>query len=224
MTRDRYIAPGNGDDSGSTRYRRWLPMLASLQHELAAGMHAYASLGGGMETPTFNEISYRPGGLPGLNFDLQPAKSTSVELGLRQRIASEALRGSGLRRCSTPAPRTRIVTATNTGGRSTFRNAGRTRRQGAEFASQLHLSPQWELSGALTVLDVGLRDGFCNAAGANCVPAGKRIAGTARAQATLGLDWRPRRLAHRSAVAASAPLRPTMPTACRPPATAACWP
>ena len=84
-----------------------------------------------------------------------------------------------------------IVTATNTGGRSTFRNAGRTRRQGAEFASQLHLSPQWELSGALTVLDARLRDGFCNAAGANCVPAGKRIAGTARAQATLRLDWRP---------------------------------
>ncbi len=189
-SRDRYIAPGNGDDSGSTRYRRWLPML-SLQHELAAGMHAYASLGGGMETPTFNEISYRPGGLPGLNFDLQPAKSTSVELGLRQRIASEALRGQWSAALFHTSTQDEIVTATNTGGRSTFRNAGRTRRQGAEFASQLHLSPQWELSGALTVLDARLRDGFCNAAGANCVPAGKRIAGTARAQATLGLDWRP---------------------------------
>ncbi|WP_404300502.1 TonB-dependent receptor domain-containing protein [Alicycliphilus denitrificans] len=190
VSRDHYIAPGNSDDSGDTRFRRWLPML-SLQRELNAGTQVYASLGGGMETPTFNEISYRPGGLPGLNFGLQPATSTSAEIGLRQRFAGEALRGQWSAALFHTSTRNEIVTAENIGGRSSFRNAGRTRRQGAELATQLWLARQWQLNAALTVLDAKLRDGFCNSAGASCVPAGKRIAGTARTQAAIGLDWRP---------------------------------
>ncbi|MBS0611010.1 MAG: TonB-dependent receptor [Proteobacteria bacterium] len=189
VSRDRYIVPGNGDDSGSTRFQRWLPML-SLQHELNALTHVYASLGGGMDTPTFNEISYRPGGLPGLNFGLQPATSSSAEVGLRQRIAGDRLRGHWSMALFHTDTRNEIVTADNTGGRSTFRNAGRTRRQGAELATQLQLTPQWLFNGALTVLDAKLRDGFCDGKG-SCVPAGKRLAGTARTQAAIGLDWRP---------------------------------
>ena len=189
-SRDHYIVPGNGDGSGDTRYRRWLPML-SLQHQLNEATQLYASVGGGTETPTFNEISYRPGGLPGLNFGLQPATSRSLELGLRQRLDGEMLRGHWSAALFHTDTKNEIVTADNTGGRATYRNAGRTRRQGAELGTQLQLARQWQLSGALTVLDAKLRDGFCNAAGTGCVPAGKRIAGTARTQAAIGLDWRP---------------------------------
>ena len=39
-------------------------------------------------------------------------------------------------------------------------NAGRTRRQGAELGTQLQLARQWQLSGALTLLDAKLRDDF----------------------------------------------------------------
>jgi len=189
VSRDHYIVPGNGDDSGSTRFRRWLPML-SLQHALNAATQVYASVGGGMETPTFNEISYRPGGLPGLNFGLQPATSTSAEIGLRQRIAGDVLRGQWTAALFHTDTKNEIVAADNTGGRATYRNAGRTRRQGAELATQLQLARQWQLNAALTVLDAKLRDGICDSKG-SCVPAGKRIAGTARTQAAIGLDWRP---------------------------------
>jgi len=190
ISRDHYTAPGNGDDSGSTSYQRWLPML-SLQHELNAGTQLYASVGGGMETPTFNEISYRPGRQPGLNFGLQPATSRSAEVGLRQRFDGEWLRGHWAAALFHADTKNEIVTADNTGGRATYRNAGRTRRQGAELSTSLALARQWQLNAALTLLDAKLRDGFCNAAGTGCVPAGKRIAGTARTQAALGLDWRP---------------------------------
>lgn len=190
ISRDHYIVPGNRDDSGSTSFKRLLPML-SLQHELNAATHVYASVGGGMETPTFNESSYRPGGLPGLNLGLQPATSRSAELGLRQRFDGELLRGQWSAALFHTNTRNEIVVADNTGGRATYQNAGRTKRQGAELATQLWLGRQWQLNAALTVLDAKLRDGFCNAAGANCVPAGKRIAGTARTQAAMGLDWRP---------------------------------
>ncbi|WP_287879420.1 TonB-dependent receptor [Acidovorax sp.] len=189
VSRDYYIVPGNGDDSGSTRFRRWLPML-SLQHALNAATQVYASVGGGMETPTFNEISYRPGGLLGLNFGLQPATSTSAEIGLRQRIAGDVLRGQWTAVLFHTDTKNEIVAADNTGGRATYRNAGGTRRQGAELATQLQLARQWQLNAALTVLDAKLRDGICDSKG-SCVPAGKRIAGTARTQAAIGLDWRP---------------------------------
>ena len=189
VSRDRFIAPGNGDDSGDTRFRRGLPML-SLQHELDAGTHAYASFGAGMETPTFNEISYRPGGLPGLNFGLEAAASSSAEIGLRQRLTGDVLRGQWSAALFHTGTRNEIVTADNTGGRSTFRNAGRTRRQGGELGANLLLGSQWQLNTALTLLDATLREGFCDNKG-SCVPAGKRIAGTARTQAAIGLDWRP---------------------------------
>ena len=186
---DHYLAPGNGNDSGSTRFRRWLPMV-SLQYALDARTQAYASVGSGMETPTFNELSYRPGGLPGLNFGLQAATATSAEIGLRQRWAGDGLRGHWSAALFQTETRNEIVVADNTGGRATYRNAGRTRRQGAELGSQLWLGPQWQLNAALTVLDAQLREGFCDNKG-SCVPAGKRLAGTARTQAALGLDWRP---------------------------------
>ncbi len=186
---DRYITPTNGNDSGDTRFRRWLPML-SVQRALDERTHVYASAGGGMETPTFNELSYRPGGLPGLNFGLQAATSTSLELGLRQRLAGELLRGQWSAALFHTDTDNEIVAADNTGGRATYRNAGRTRRQGVELGANLQLARQWQLNAALTVLDATLRDGFCDSKG-GCIAAGKRIAGTARTQAALGLDWRP---------------------------------
>lgn len=186
---DRYITPTNGNDSGATRFRRWLPML-SVQRALDERTHVYASAGGGMETPTFNELSYRPGGLPGLNFGLQAATSTSLELGLRQRLAGELLRGQWSAALFHTDTDNEIVAADNTGGRATYRNAGRTRRQGVELGANLQLARQWQLNAALTVLDATLRDGFCDSKG-GCIAAGKRIAGTARTQAALGLDWRP---------------------------------
>ena len=188
-SRDHYIAPGNGDDSGEARYRRLLPVL-SLQHAWDARTQWYASIGGGLETPTFNEISYRPAGLPGLNFGLQPATSTSAEIGLRQRLAGDGLRGDWSAALFHTRTSNEIVPAENAGGRTSYQNAGRTRRQGLELGAGLWLTRTLRLDAALTVLDAKLRAGFCDAKGV-CVPAGRRIAGTAQRQAALALDWRP---------------------------------
>lgn len=188
-SRDRYIAAGNGDDSGQASYHRLLPVV-SLQHQLDERTHVYASLGSGFETPTFNEISYRPAGLPGLNFGLQPAVSTSAEVGIRQRIGGESLRGEWAAALFQTHTRDEIVAAENSGGRTTYRNAGHTRRQGMELSATAWLTRQLKLNAALTLLDARLRDGFCDAKG-GCIAAGRRIAGTARSQAYLGLDWRP---------------------------------
>lgn len=188
-SRDLYIAPGNGDDSGRTGFHRLLPVL-SLQYRVSDSAQVYASAGSGLETPTFNEISYRPAAQPGLNFGLQPATSTSAEIGWRQRFAGAGLRGEWSAALFQTRTRNEIVVAENVGGRTSYQNAGRTRRQGLELSATAWLARQLQLSTALTWLDATLSEGFCDAKG-SCVPAGKRIAGTARHQAWVALDWRP---------------------------------
>jgi iron complex outermembrane receptor protein len=48
-------------------------------------------VGRGFETPTLNELSYRPDGQGGLNFALQPAVNDSVEVGAKGRLAGGLL-------------------------------------------------------------------------------------------------------------------------------------
>ena len=190
-SRDRYIVPGNGDDSGRTSFHRWLPIV-SLQHRVSDSANVYASMGSGFETPTFNEISYRPAALPGLNFGLRPASSVSAEVGWKQRYTvGEVVRGEWTVALFQTRTRNEIVVADNTGGRSSYQNAGRTKRQGLELGNRMWIGQQLQLNAAFTWLDATLSQGFCDAKGGNCVPAGKRIAGTARTQTYLSLDWKP---------------------------------
>lgn len=120
---DRFL--GNGDDSGSARYSGTLPVVGA-RWRIAPNLQAFGSVGRGLETPTLNEAAYRSGGGAGLNTDLNAARSTSAEIGLRGRHAN------GVWNATLFDIRTRdeIVVQNNTGGRSTFQNAGRTERQG----------------------------------------------------------------------------------------------
>lgn len=188
-SRDHYITAGNGDDSGKTSYQRLLPML-SLQHQLNASTQVYASVANGFETPTFNEISYRPGGAAGLNFDLQPARSRSAEFGLRQRLQGDGWNGQWSATLFQTQTQDEIVAAENAGGRTTYQNANHTRRRGLELSGSAKLGSQWRIDSALTLLDARLRDGFCDSKG-NCVAAGRRIAGTSAHQASAALHWTP---------------------------------
>ncbi|MDL5039061.1 TonB-dependent receptor family protein [Comamonas resistens] len=187
---DHFPADGNG--SGSTGFHKLLPVV-SLQHQLNEDSTLYASLGRGMETPTFNEISYRPGDLAGLNFSLKPAVSTSAELGIKRRFNMAGMRGDLSAALFQTQTDNEIVVASNQGNTS-YQNAGRTRRRGLELSTTAWLHPQVRLNGSLTLLDARLRSayGYLNSNGSTTtVPAGKRIAGTAKNMAYLGLDWFP---------------------------------
>ncbi|MPS92379.1 TonB-dependent receptor [Comamonas sp.] len=188
QSRDHFLA--DKDDSGNAGFHKLLPVV-SLQHELNQDTHVYASLGRGMETPTFNEISYRPGPnpLPGLNFGLKPAVSTSAELGIKQRFNVAGLRGDWSAALFQTQTDDEIVVASNDNGRASYQNAGKTRRRGMELSGSTWLVPQLRLNGALTLLDARLRSGYCDSKGQDCIPAGKRIAGTARHLGYLGLEW-----------------------------------
>ncbi|RGE40607.1 TonB-dependent receptor [Comamonas testosteroni] len=187
-SRDHFFADGN--DSGNSGFHKLLPVV-SLQHQLSDDSNVYASLGRGMETPTFNEISYRPDLISGLNFGLKPAVSTSAELGIKQRFNVAGVRGDLSAALFQTQTDNEIVVANNDNGRTSYQNAGKTRRRGMELSTTAWLHPKLRLNGSLTLLDARLRTGYCDTNGQNCVAAGKRIAGTARNIAYLGLDWFP---------------------------------
>ncbi|MES2633828.1 MAG: TonB-dependent receptor [Pseudomonadota bacterium] len=194
---DNYVVGANGNDSGAVRYRATLP-VAGLMFEMSPQLHLYAGAGRGFETPTFNELAYRPNGTNGLNFALRPSRSDNYELGIKGRSGKDAsLRTEWGVALFNTATQSEIVTQTNSGGRSTFQNAGDTRRRGLEASWSATLAPSWRMGLAQTWLDARYRDGFATCASAPCtvptlvIPAGNRIPGTAQSVTAAEIAWQP---------------------------------
>ena len=82
------------------------------------------------ETPTINELSYRADGQSGMNFGLKPSTNDTIEIGSKTRIG-DGLLSLALFQTDTDDE---IVVDSSSGGRTTYKNAGKTRRQGAELA------------------------------------------------------------------------------------------
>ena len=168
---DYYIRPGNPgnpDDSGKVTHRKALPVV-SLAHALTPDDTVYASVGRGFETPTFAELSYSPNNINGLNLNLQPSVSTQYELGYRQRLRG-SVKGQWSAAVFHSQTSDEIVSAGGTGGRTTYRNAGKTRRQGVELQADMHLTPKWQVQAAYTYLDATFRQASGDAAMGNQLP------------------------------------------------------
>ncbi len=190
---DRYIQGGNGDDSGRKTYQSTLPVVG-LRWQLNPSVQAFASIGKGYEIPTLNEVAYRSDNSSGFNTQLNAARSTSAELGLRGRADKT--------RWSVTAFDIRtdeeIVVQNNTGGRTTFQNAGRTLRQGVELAGEWRTGPV-TLTTAYTWMEASYRDTFktcsvtppCSVALGNqsTVSAGNRMPGLPMQQLFAQAAW-----------------------------------
>lgn len=159
VSEDHFITARNPDDSGRASYAKTTPAVG-LSFKVLEGFNIYASAGRGFETPTFNELSYRASGATGLNFDLKPAVSDSVEVGAKYR--------HGIWRANLAAfdttTRDEIVTLTNSGGRATFQNAGSTSRRGAELSIAASIAApseaQIDVLFSLTALNAKYVDAF----------------------------------------------------------------
>ncbi|MDY1449077.1 TonB-dependent receptor [Pseudomonas aeruginosa] len=179
---DHYVATGNPDDSGSVRYRKALP-VAAIRYMPTSDATLYASYGRGFETPTLNELSYRPDAQPGLNFGLRPALSDNFEVGAKKEIAGGLLTAAFFRSDT----QDEIVPATSLGGRTSYRNAGRTRRDGVELGWDARLAGDARVQLSYSWLDARYRESVSDA-----IRAGRRIPGTARQAAYAALAWEPR--------------------------------
>ncbi|HHG0548160.1 TPA: TonB-dependent receptor PqqU [Klebsiella pneumoniae] len=179
---DYYITPGNDDDSGDASYHKWLP-AGSLKYALTDAWNVYLSAGRGFETPTINELSYRSDNQSGLNFGLKPSTNDTVEIGSKTRI------GNGLFTAALFQTNTdnEIVVDSSSGGRTSYKNAGKTRRQGMELGLDQQFGESWRLKAAWTWLDATYRTNVCDDASCN----GNRIPGIARNMGYASFGYQP---------------------------------
>jgi iron complex outermembrane receptor protein len=183
---DHYIVGPNPDDSGSRTYYNTSP-IAGLVWHAADNLNFYASYGQGFETPTFAELAYRPVGT-GLNLALDPATSTAWEAGMKwfpaanQRVNIAAF---------TATTDQEIVIDAATGGRTTYRNASKTRRRGfegewdADFGSGITAHVNY------TYLLAEFAEPFASGLPPVITPAGSRLPGVPPQQVFGTLEWTP---------------------------------
>ncbi|MGN2485449.1 TonB-dependent receptor family protein [Acinetobacter calcoaceticus] len=181
---DRYLS--NGDDSDKTDYDKVLPS-AALSWQILPELMAYVSYAKGFETPTFTEMAYRPDGESGFNFDLTASTSDTYETGLK----SQNQLGDFTLAVFQTKTKDDIVSAGNSNGRSTFRNADKTLREGVEFAWNKKLWRDLTATASYTYLDATF-DADIPASGSIAqIPSGNAIPGIAKNQAYASLAWQP---------------------------------
>ena len=169
-----------------------------MTYKFTPTFNAYANVGKGFETPTFAELAYRSGGATGLNFALRAANSLHREIGLKALIGDKGRLNVALFRIDVSDE---IVVETNTGGRSTFKNAQGTRREGLELGYAQKLPFGFEAALSYTLMNARFTQPFTTVTGtpAVVVPvlAGSKLPGIAanlglvrRAQAGQQSFWR----------------------------------
>jgi iron complex outermembrane receptor protein len=132
-----HLAVSGNPDTG-VQYRAVDP-VGGVTFRIQSGLNAYASYGKGFETPTLNNLAYRSTNpdLPGLNLELQPARSNNFELGLKA--------GEGWLRTDADVflvhTEHELAVLANSDGRSVYDNIGATVRRGFELAADV-LGPQ----------------------------------------------------------------------------------
>ena len=191
---DHFVSGSNGDDSGALDHAYTNP-VAAVQWRVSEALALHVSAARGFESPTFAELAYRSDGGSGFNSALKAQRSRQVELGAKWR---EAALGLTLDAAAFNA-RTddEIGVASNRGGRSTFRNVGRTERQGVELDARWRVNAQWSAQASASWLSASYLDNFFVCRTAPCitpdlpVAAGNRIAGTVPRFGYAELAWRP---------------------------------
>lgn len=181
-SRDHYIVDANPDDSGSIDYSAWTP-VAGLLYRLNENVNLYANLGRSFETPTFIELAYRNTG-SGLNLQLAPSKSNHGEIGIKALLGSHTRLTAAAFQIETLDE---IVVDTNIGGRTTYRNAGKTQRRGIELGMKTTFDAGFNVSLSATWLDARFSEAFIGSTG--LVAVGNWLPGLPRHSAAAELSW-----------------------------------
>jgi iron complex outermembrane receptor protein len=183
---DHYVVGPNPDDSGAVRYSH-TNSVAGVMFKASPGMHVYANAGQGFETPTFAELAYRPGGATGLNFDLQPSKSRQYEVGMKARLAPAVRASLAVFRIDT---RDEIVTNAASGGRTDFKNAARSRRDGFEASLEARLPLGFEAYAAYTGMNARFTQDYSSGLPPTAVAAGRKLPGVPDRTFYAAAAWR----------------------------------
>jgi len=178
----------NGNSSGWVDYRQTSPVLGVTWH-VTPTLNLFASAGRGFESPTLAEVAYASapsGSVPTSDFarSLRGAVNRQFELGLKWRPAARARMDWVVFRAKTTDE---LVTDQSASGRTSFRNAPGTLREGMELAHTQDWGQGLRSSLALTWMRALYTDPAPSTLG--LIAAGNRLPSIPRHQAFAGLDW-----------------------------------
>lgn len=191
-SKDKFLA--NGNNSGKTDYQKLLPS-AALSWQIFPELMTYASYAQGFETPTFTEMSYPANTEENRSFSLKAAESETYEMGLK----SANTLGDFTVAVFHTTTQDDIVSAGNDNGRSTFRNADQTVRQGVELSWNKNLWRNLTAQASYSYIDATFDADIPEILSTSMpvtvlvprVAAGNYIPGIAKNQAFLSLGWKP---------------------------------
>jgi len=174
--RDHYITAENPDDSGEKTFYNDSVALG-VNYLLTPWLSSYISVASGFETPTLAEVAYRNDG-SGVNLALQASTNQQWEAGFKWQ--SEKLNGSvALFQVDS---KNELLVDTASGGRTSYRNAAKTQRQGAELQLNWRYNQQWQQQ---------LSAHYILATFADAELHGNSLPGVARQQLNWQLNYRP---------------------------------
>jgi len=190
VSSDRYLRVGNPDDSGQYRDDSWLPVLG-FAYQMDPYWQLHAAFGHSQELPTLAELAYRNDGDGGFNTLLNPAKVRQAELGLQ--FDGEAVQADvSLFQAQVDDE---IVVASSQGGRTSFQNAGATRRRGVEIAGHWQWTARWRAQALLNWIDARYSEAYSSCRSPPCstptviVDAGTRLPGVPPRAARFDLSF-----------------------------------
>lgn len=174
---DKFIVTGNPDDSGARNYRED-SFAIGANYAITSEWELFASSGRGYETPTLTEMAYKTGAT-GLNTELEAATNRQHEWGIGYHLNEKLELTLTQFFIDTE---NEIVVDQSVGGRTTFRNAAETEREGIELFSRYAVNSNVHVQLAIQSLDAIYSAGQWR---------GNQLPGVAREQYQAGVQWLP---------------------------------
>jgi iron complex outermembrane receptor protein len=137
---DHLVNANDPDDSGARTLHAVSPS-AGIVWRASPLSSLYASVSGSFETPTTTELGNKPDGSAGINPDLQPQRTLTLEVGTKGILPSLGLRWDAALFQASAHDELVPFDIVGGQGRRYFRNAGRTLRRGGELGVQADAGP-----------------------------------------------------------------------------------
>lgn len=172
--------------SGATKFAKTIPVLG-LTFKATPTLNFYANIGQGFETPTLNEITYADPNntAAGPNLTIKPSTSTNIEIGSKILLSDNTKINAALFQINT---NDEIVIKELVSTTASYKNAGKTKREGLEISAESKLTERFSVFAAYTLLNATFDTPFTS--GTSSVAAGNKIPGTYRTQLYAEAAWK----------------------------------
>ena len=174
---------------GTVKYQAFTPM-AGLTFHANDRLNVYANVGRGFETPSLANAAYirNPANLaavsPTFNPNLKAATNVSYELGAKWLPSHLSRIEVAVFEVNT---QNEVVTDLSVSGKTAYKNAPNTQRQGLEFSYRNQFDPHWLVQTTGTTMKATYSSAFTS--GTTPIAAGNRLPSIPQNQALANLTW-----------------------------------